>query len=257
MSDDSGDTERKVALVTGGARRVGAATALRLAEAGYDIAITYRASEDEAQRLVERVTALGRRACAIRVDLADDDADAQVFDAFSEHFARLDALVNNASVFAPSTFGEIDRDTYDRFQKVNARAPLMLTQRFAPWLAAHHDEHDPTTTGRIVNFVDIHVMGEPMPGYAAYNASKAALLELTRTSAVSLGPAVTVNAIAPGVVAWASDFSDDYKQRYLARTPLKRAGTPDDAADAVRWLVREAHYCTGEVIRIDGGRSLR
>ncbi len=110
--------------------------------------------------------------------------------------------------------------------------------------------------GRIVNFIDIHVLGEPMAGYGAYNASKAALLELTRTAAVELGPAVTVNAIAPGVVAWASDLSQEYREQYLERTPLGRAGTPDDAAEAVRWLVCDAHYCTGQVIRVDGGRWL-
>ena len=257
MSGEAGAAPRKVALVTGGARRVGAAAALRLAQAGYDIALTYRASEADAQATAGRITALGRAAQTIRVDLADDDADEQVYDAVTARFGRLDALINNASIFAPTPIEEMDGGTYDRYQAVNARAPLMLMRRFAPWLGAHFDENDPSTMGRVVNFVDIHVLGEPMPGYAAYNASKAALLELTRTAAVSLGPAVTVNAIAPGVVAWADDFSDEYKRRYLERTPLKRPGTPDDAAEAVRWLVCEAHYCTGEVIRIDGGRWLR
>ena len=258
MPDQAHDGESpKVALVTGGARRVGRAAALQLADAGYDIALTYHHSADEAQAVAQRVEQRGRSALTIRVDLAGRDADAQVEIALRQRFDRLDALINNASMFAPTRLGELDADTYDRFQAVNARAPLMLTQRFAPWLAARFDADEPRSAGRIVNFIDIHVLGEPMPHYAAYNGSKAALMELTRTAAVDLGPAITVNAIAPGVVAWAEDFSDTYKQQYLARTPLQRAGTPDDAADAVRWLVTGAHYCTGQIIRVDGGRWLR
>ncbi|MFW6060343.1 MAG: SDR family oxidoreductase [Phycisphaeraceae bacterium] len=246
-----------MALVTGGARRVGRAVALRLAGAGYDVALTYRQSESEARQVVEQIEQQGRRALAIRVDLAEPDADAQVHSALTARFDRLDALINNAAIFSPRRFGEIDVAEYDRFQAVNARAPLMLMQRFAPMLARHFDERDPASTGRVVNFIDIHVLGEPFAGYAAYNASKAALLELTSTAAVELGPSITVNAIAPGVVAWASDLDAEYRQRYLARTPLGRAGTPEDAAEAVRWLVCDAHYCTGQIIRVDGGRWLR
>lgn len=253
-----GESEaRKVALVTGGARRVGRAVCLALAEAGYDVALTYRRSRDEAQAVARQIEGRGRRALAIAVDLTDPDADAQVHDALVKRFDRLDALVNNAAIFSPGPWGRIDVREYERYQAVNARTPLMLMQRFAPMLAAGYRADDPASPGRIVNFIDIHVLGEPMTGYAAYNASKAALLELTRSAAVELGPAVTVNAIAPGVVAWAPEMDETYRQGYLARTPLARAGTPEDAATATRWLVCEAHYCTGQVIRVDGGRALR
>lgn len=249
--------DRPVALVTGGARRVGRAVCLALAQHGYDVALTFRQSRDDAQDTAHEIERCGARALTIEVDLADADADATAHHALARGFGRLDALVNNAAIFSPRSLGEIDPAEYDRFQAVNARTPLMLMQRFAPMLAARFDAADPTSAGRIVNFIDIHVLGEPMAHYGAYNASKGALLELTRTAAVELAPAITVNAVAPGVVAWADDMSETHREQYLARTPLGRAGTPEDAAGAVRWLVCEAHYCTGQIIRVDGGRSLR
>ncbi|MEX0886878.1 MAG: SDR family oxidoreductase [Phycisphaeraceae bacterium] len=255
-SADNGRAGAGVALVTGGARRVGRAVALALAGAGMDVAITYRQSAGDARRLVDTIEAMGRQALAIEADLAEPDAPEHVARAVEDRFGSLKALVNNAAIFAPTPITALDAATYDRFQAVNARAPAMLTQRLAGLLAAGFREDEPASTGRVVNFVDIHVMGEPTPGYAAYNASKAALLELTRSLAVELGPAVTVNGVAPGVVAWAPGMSEGYRQAYLERTPLGRAGTPADAAEAVRWLVCDAHYCTGQVIRVDGGRLL-
>ncbi|MFA9478607.1 SDR family oxidoreductase [Phycisphaerales bacterium AB-hyl4] len=246
-----------MALVTGGAKRVGRAVALRLAECGMDVAITYRSSSDAAAEVVNEIRAMGRQAVAIRADLEQRDVGEQVYKQFERHFDRLDALINNAAIFWPCRLWQVDADDYDRFQAVNARGPLLLMRAFASMLADNWDEDDPATTGRVVNFVDIHVMGEPMPGYIAYSASKAALLEITTSAAVELAPRVTVNAIAPGVVAWAEEFDEKQRQQYLARVPLGRAGTPADAAEAVRFLVCDAHYCTGQVIRIDGGRLLK
>ena len=246
----------ELAIVTGGAKRVGRAVALALARAGLDVAITYRSSRDDAQQVVNDIEATGRRALAIELDLARPDAADTLAHAIAPLNARVKALVNNAAIYSPTPLAELDADAYDTFQALNARAPLLLTQRLAPLLAAGHDPDHPATAGRIVNFLDIHVMGQPRPGYAAYSASKAALLELTHALALELAPAITVNAIAPGVVAWAPGMSDDEKQPYLDRTPLARPGTPDDAAEAVRWLTCDAHYCTGQIIRVDGGRLL-
>ncbi|MEX0775189.1 MAG: SDR family oxidoreductase [Phycisphaeraceae bacterium] len=246
----------KVALVTGGAKRVGRAVALTLAQAGMDIAITYRRSADEAKQVVRDIEALGRRALAIRVDLAKADAAERVYAAFTRRFDRLDALINNASVFAAARLGSITPADLESQWAVNARAPMLLIQRFAPMLAAHADVRHPATLGRIVNFIDIHVMGQPLRGYLPYNMSKAALMELTMTAAMELAPQVTVNAIAPGVVAWADAYTPAMKQAYLKRVPLARPGTPHDAAAAVLFLVRDAHYCTGQIIRLDGGRLL-
>lgn len=247
----------KVALVTGGARRVGRAVALRLAERGMDVAITYRSSGDAAQQVVEQVRAMGRRAHAFEADLQQPDVGQTVRRRFEQQFDRLDALVNNAAIFWPRPLAQITPADYDQFQAVNARAPLLLIQALAPMLSHHWREDDPTSPGRVVNFIDAHVLGQPMAGYAAYAASKAALRQLTQSLAVELAPRVTVNAVAPGVVAWAEDFDEAQREQYLARVPLQRAGTPDDAAAAVRYLVCDAHYCTGQTLRVDGGRLLK
>lgn len=246
----------KAALVTGGAVRVGGAISLALAHAGMDVAITCRNSVREAGELVARIEQLGRRAVAIEVDLAEAAAIERVRDTVAGSFGRLDALVNNASCFAPSRIGGITREDIAANMAVNAVAPLMLIQAFAPMLAEHYDPASPATTGRIVNFIDIHVMGEPLKGYLPYNMSKAALWEITQTAALELAPKITVNAIAPGVVAWADSYTEQMKRDYMRRVPLARPGTPEDAAAAVLYLVRDAHYCTGQIIKLDGGRAL-
>lgn len=248
--NDRRSIETKVALITGGAKRVGRAVALRLATAGMDIAITFRHSAAEARAVVRQIESLGRRGVAIETDLSDPDCAAQVADQFERHFDRLYALVNNASFFRRGPIEEVSAQTYDRNAAVNARAPLMLIKQFAPGLASHE------TPGRVVNFIDIHVLGQPLPGYVAYNASKAALAEITMTCAMELAPKVTVNAVAPGVVAWADSYTPAERRKYLKRVPMARPGTPEDAAAAVLYLVRDAAYCTGQIIKLDGGRLL-
>jgi pteridine reductase len=246
----------KLALVTGAARRVGRAIAVRLAEAGMDVAFTYHRSAEAAQTLVQEIEAMGRRCLSIRVDNAAPDAPAIIFGAVSAHFDRLHVLVNNASTFDPTPFGQITADAYDHNQAINARTPLMLIQHFAPMLAAGYDPADPSSPGRVVNFIDIHVMGQPLRHYLAYNASKAALLEITSSCALELAPRVTVNAIAPGVVEWAENYSAAERGDYMTRVPLARPGTPADAAAAVLFLADTGSYCTGQIIRLDGGRFL-
>lgn len=246
----------KVALITGAAKRVGRAIALELARGGMHIAFTYRTSADEARSLVDEVQSLGRTALAIEVDLAEPHADEIVHEQFTATYARLDALVNNASVFESSPPGRVTLESFDHHMAVNARAPLMLAQRFAPMLAAHYDPDHASTMGRIINFIDIHVMGQPLKGYAAYNVSKAALMEATMTLAMELAPKITVNAIAPGVVAWADSYTPAQRELYMKRVPLARPGTPADAAATTLYLIRDAHYCTGQIIRLDGGRLL-
>jgi len=246
----------KVALVTGGAKRVGRAVALTLAESGFDVAITYRQSRDEAKQVVREIRKKRRGAIAIEADLARPEAASQIRETFAAQFGRLDALIHNAAIFSATPLCEMEAATYDRYQAVNARAPLLLTQAFRDWLSARFDEGDPSTAGRVVSFTDTHVLGQPRRDYSAYAASKAALQQLTETLAVELAPAVTVNAIAPGVVAWASDYDESARQAYLRRVPLQRAGTPEDAAMAAHFLVTHAHYMTGQTLRLDGGRWL-
>ncbi len=256
MHDHTSTLEGRVALVTGGARRVGRCIAMALARAGMDVAITFNASADEAARTTAAIRACGRRALAIQADQTAPGAAARIAAALREHFDRLDALINNASTFAPSPLGEVSDAVFDRDMAVNARVPLLLTQELAPLLAARYDPDDPASTGRIVNFIDIHVLGEPLAGYVSYNASKAALMEITASTALELAPRITVNAVAPGVVAWAEGYSAAMRREYMQRVPLGRPGTPEDAAAAVLFLVRDAHYCTGQIIKLDGGRAL-
>lgn len=250
MSDEKNHLSGKVALVTGAAQRVGRAVALRLAQAGMDVAITYRTSGKQAAEVVAEIRALGRTACAIEVDLAHERAAEIIYAGFAEHFETLYALVNNASFFEPTPLPSLTFEAFDRNMAVNGRAPLFLIQKFAPLLAAHE------TPGRVVNFIDIHVMGQPLKGFVAYNAAKAALQEITMTLAMELAPRVTVNALAPGVVSWAPSYTEAERETYLKRVPLGRPGTPEDAAAAALYLIRDADYSTGQILRLDGGRLL-
>jgi len=246
----------RVALVTGGAKRVGRAVALELARAGLDVAITYLTSETEAMEVVTAIQAMGRRSVAIKVDMASADAVDIIDRQLQAAFDRVDVLVNNASVFDPTPLAQLTTQQFDEQMVINARTPLMLMQRLAPKLAAHYRKGDVASTGRIINFIDIHVMGQPLKGFMAYNASKAALQEATMTAAMELAPAVTVNAIAPGVIAWAESYTPEAREAYMRRVPLARPGTPEDAAAAVKFLACDAHYCTAQIIRLDGGRFL-
>lgn len=248
--------QRKVALVTGGARRVGRAVALTLAQAGMDVAITYHRSTREAKQLVQQIRRLGREGAAIPADATQSDAADAIFRAFSQRFARLDALINNASAFQRSSIGQITPEAYDLDMAVNARLPLLLIQAFAPMLGDHYRPNDPSSTGRVVNLLDTRIMKQPLQGYVSYSASKAALMEITMGCALELAPQVTVNGVAPGAVGWPPHYSDRMKQAYLSRVPLARAGSANDAAAAVLFLVRDAHYCTGQILSVDGGRSL-
>jgi pteridine reductase len=167
---------------------------------------------------------------------------------------RCDVLVHNASVYGPTPLEMMSAETAQLFWKVNTLAPLLLTKLLAGRLA----ESTLPGGGAVVAMADIHAAGRPRRGFAAYSMSKAALVEMVQTLARELAPKVRVNAVAPGVVAWPEDGkeSEADKQAYLKRVPLERAGTPEEAAEAVRWLALEAHYTTGQVVRVDGGRFL-
>jgi pteridine reductase len=246
----------RVALITGGARRVGAATALELARQGMDIAITCLQSTAEAKITAAAIRDIGRRCLIITTDLARDDAAEVIDQALHEQYDRLDVLVNNASIFEPSPLETLSAAALDRQMAINARTPVLLMQRLAAKLGAHYHADQPASAGRIINFIDIHVMGQHLKGFMAYNMSKAALMEATMTAALDLAPKVTVNAIAPGVVAWAESYTPEARQAYMRRVPLARPGTPQDAAAAVKFLACDAHYSTGQIIKLDGGRFL-
>lgn len=240
---------RPVALVTGAARRIGAAIARRLHADGFDVALHFHASAAEATALAGELEMRRQGSTTLlQADLAEFDRLPELVAATVGRFGRLDALVNNASAFFPTRFGDTTPAQWDALFAANARAPFFLAQAAAPHLRATH--------GAIVNLADIH--GErPLAGHALYGMSKAALLQMTRALALELAPDVRVNAVSPGAILWPDHGREDaVKQAVLARTPLARTGTPEEIAEAVRWLLCDASYSTGQVIRVDGGRTL-
>jgi pteridine reductase len=240
---------RSVALVTGSARRIGAAIARRLHAAGYDLALHYRGSADDAQALATELE--GARADStllLQADLAEFDRLPELVAKTIGRFGRLDALVNNASGFHPTPFGTTTPAQWDELFAINARAPFFLSQAAAPHLA--------NANGAIVNIADIHAE-RPLREHAVYAMSKAALLHMTRSLALELAPKVRVNAVSPGAILWPEGGKDpDAQAALLARTPLGRIGTPQEIAEAVLWLLQDARYCTGQTLHVDGGRML-
>ncbi|HWI25033.1 MAG TPA: pteridine reductase [Lysobacter sp.] len=239
-----------VALVTGAARRLGAAIARTLHAAGFDVALHCHRSRAEADALAKALDAARPgSALVLPADLAEFDRLPELVANTVGWRGRLDALVNNASAFFPTPFGATTPAQWDALFAANARAPFFLTQAAAPHLRA--------TRGAVVNLADIHAE-RPLREHAVYGMSKAALVHMTRALALELAPDVRVNAIAPGAILWPEDDgkSDAAKAALLARTPLGRTGTPEEVAEAVRWLLQDARYTTGQVLRLDGGRML-
>lgn len=245
---------RPVACITGGARRVGRAIGLELARRGCDLAVTYLTSTDEASDLVREASALHASVRLDRLDLDDLDAVERYGEALARS-SRIDVLVHNASIYGSMTLREMTAEAALRMYRVNALAPLLLTKQ----LAERMSESDLMGGGSVVAMADIHAMGLPRSGFSAYAMSKAGLVEMVRSLARELAPSVRVNGVAPGVVAWPEsgyESDDAAREAYLKRVPLGRAGTTADAAGAVAWLALDAGYLTGQVIRVDGGRSL-
>ena len=240
---------RPAALVTGSARRIGAAIARRLHAAGFDLALHYRDSAGEAQALAaELESARAGSVVLLQADLAQFDRLPELVAKAVGRFGRLDALVNNASAFYPTPFGATTPAQWDELFAINARAPFFLAQAAAPHLAS--------ANGAIVNIADIYAE-RPLRGHAVYAMGKAALLQMTRALALELAPQVRVNAVSPGAILSPENGKDPEAQSaLLARTPLGRIGTPGEIAEAVRWLLQDARYCTGQVLRVDGGRML-
>ncbi len=241
----------KVVLVTGGAKRVGAAICRRLHAAGAQLAVHYRNSAQQALALQDELNALRTEsALAIQADLLDPDALPQLVRGVVAKFGRLDALVNNASSFYATPLAEVNEQQWHDLLGTNLRAPLFLAQAAAPELRRHH--------GCIVNIADIHAE-RPMRGHLLYSVAKSGLTALTRALAQEMAPQVRVNAVSPGVIVWpenAAWMDEEQRRKIVAHTLLKREGEPDDVARAVAFLIQDAPYITGQVISVDGGRSI-
>jgi NAD(P)-dependent dehydrogenase (short-subunit alcohol dehydrogenase family) len=310
-------TPRPVALVTGGARRVGRAIVTQLANAGFDVVFTYLNSESDARALEKELLQRGSLASGIRADLTDPaNSSTAICERIETQFGRLSVLVNNASLYESSNLANATLEQSRRMWAIHVESPMLLAQRLAPLLRAsveqetvgapilpspgtpgegqgggsigvnqsgtggHVEGRRPppqpspgvpgegegfpvsapaqvsrVSSGHIVNMLDL-LAERPWPEYLPYCASKAGLWNLTLSLARELAPQVTVNGIAPGVVEWPPALPEVDRQNYLRRVPLRRAGTADEVATLVRFICTQAPYLTGEIIRLDGGRSI-
>ncbi len=236
-------------LITGGARRVGADIVRTLHDAGAQMLVHHRESADAAAALAAELNRLRPGSAAAEyADLLDPDAPQKLVAAALREFGRLDILINNASTFYPTPVGEITVATWDDLIGSNLKAPLFLAQAAAPALKLQR--------GLIINIVDIHAL-RPLKGHPVYSIAKAGLAMLTRSLARELGPDVRVNGIAPGPVLWPErPMAEELKREIIAKTALKRHGTPQDIARTVLFLAADAPYITGQIITVDGGRSI-
>jgi pteridine reductase len=239
----------QVVLITGGARRVGAEIARALHAAGANILIHYRSSAAAATSLADQFNQARPHSAAVHAaHLSNADAPEKLVAATLLEFGRLDILINNASTFYPTPVGRITVAQWDDLMGSNLKAPLFLSQAAAPSLRVQR--------GLIINMIDIHAL-RPLKGHPVYSVAKAGLAMLTRALARELGPEIRVNGIAPGPVLWPEgDMDEGLKEEIIGKTALKRHGTPQDIARTALFLAKDAPYITGQIIAVDGGRSI-
>ncbi|MGZ0018779.1 pteridine reductase [Nitrosomonas sp. wSCUT-2] len=241
----------KVILVTGGAKRVGAAICRRLHAQGAYLIVHYRSSLDEAKALSDELNRQRPESVALaQADLLDTDLLPNLVEKAIKRFGHLDVLINNASSFFPTLLQQSTLEDWKDLVGSNLQAPLFLTKAAASYLKERH--------GCVVNIIDIHTE-RPLKNYVIYNAAKGGLLALTKSLAVEMAPEVRVNGVSPGPILWpeAGEWSDDAaRQQIIASTLLQRCGEPDDIAKTVQFLIADAPYITGQVIAVDGGRSI-
>jgi pteridine reductase len=242
------ELEGKVAMVTGGAVRIGRAISLALADAGADVVVHHSNSTAEADAAVAEIAARGRRALAISADFTDPVPAAQrVMDGAIQAFGRVDVLVNSAAIFGSGTLASISESDWDRHFAINLKAPCFLCREFA----ARHAAAEP---GSIINIVDWRAL-RPRPGNLAYTLTKAALVTMTEILAQELAPQIRVNAVAPGAILPPAGAGGDYLERLTQKIPLRRTGSVDDVTSAVLYLVR-SDFITGDILCVTGGEHL-
>eukprot|EP00119_Amphimedon_queenslandica_P003686 XP_003390525.1 PREDICTED: uncharacterized protein LOC100640974 [Amphimedon queenslandica] len=257
-AEEAEDSAARVALVTGAAKRVGAAIARHLHRRGLGVAVHYHRSADDAFALVAELNRLrAGSAAAFAGDLLETKTPSRLVEGTVEHFGALDLLINNASAFYPTEVEDAGEEQWNELLGTNLKAPYFLTQAAAPFLKQRE--------GSIVNLVDIHGRA-PIPDHSIYCAAKAGLIMLTRALALDLAPSIRVNAVAPGVVLWpesekrqdgAGEEEEADRRRILNSVPLRRQGRVSEVATAVAWLALDAPYTTGQIIAVDGGRGIK
>jgi 3-oxoacyl-[acyl-carrier protein] reductase/pteridine reductase len=237
--------EEKVSLVTGGVKRIGRSLALALAAAGSDVAITYNTSKAAATETVEALAALKVRALAVACDVRSPESIRQAVAEVAQRFHRLDLLVNNAGTFETEALESISVEQWDRMFETNTRGPFLMTKAAYPLLRA--------AGGRIINIGSLGGL-HPWPTHGHYCTSKAALHMLTQTMAKAFAPQISVNCVAPGMIA--NGGGDPFYEHFVGKTPMQRNGTPGDVAEAVLFFARGPHFITGQILAVDGGLGL-
>lgn len=243
------ELQGKTVFITGAARRIGAVVAKTLHQSGADIVIHYRSSSEAAEKLIAELNSLrANSAFTVQADLCKVDSFDGVIKQVIAYTGRLDVLINNASSFYPTTVGTVTEQQWNDLHCTNLKAPFFLCQAATPALTE--------SRGCIVNMVDIHGF-RPLKSYPVYSSAKAGLISLTQSLARELAPAVRVNGVAPGLILWPEDeVNQSSQENLLEKTALKRQGSPQDIAKAIRFLVENADYITGHIIPVDGGRML-
>jgi pteridine reductase len=247
MSDNP-STKPKVVLITGAAHRIGATTAKLLHLNGMNIVLHYRGSRKQAQDLQKELNGLRENSVIlIQADLHITNGLPALIEESLKAWGRLDVLVNNASSFYPTLIGKATEENWDDLIGSNLKAPFFLSQAAAP--------HLKKTNGCIINIIDIHAE-RPLKTFSIYCMAKAGLAMMTKSLACELGPEIRVNGVAPGAILWPENLDEVNKQRIVSRTFLKRQGEPNDISKTILYLIKDADYVTGQIIAVDGGRSL-
>ena len=237
-----------VVLITGAAHRIGATTAKLLHQNGMNIVLHYRGSREKAQAVQKELNDKRENSVIlIQADLHITNGFPALIEASVKAWGRLDVLINNASSFYPTKMGKATEEQWDDLIGSNLKAPFFLSQAAAP--------HLKKTNGCIINIVDIHAE-RPLKTFPIYSMAKAGLVMMTKSLAGELGPEVRVNAVAPGAILWPENLDEVAKQRIVSRTFLKRQGEPNDISKTILYLIKDADYVTGQIIAVDGGRSL-
>jgi len=240
---------KKVALISGGAKRIGACLARTLHTAGMDVVIHYHSSLEPARTLQKELNTARENSCIlIQCELTEYNKLKPMIDESVRQMGRLDVLINNASTFFPTPVGDTNEQHWDSLLDTNLKAPFFLTQAAVPHLRKHR--------GCVINLIDIYAE-RPLADHAPYCASKAGLASLTRSFAQDLAPEIRVNGIAPGAILWPENQHDEVAQkRLMSRIPLRRTGHPQDIADTALFLIRDAAYTSGQILTVDGGRTV-
>jgi 3-oxoacyl-[acyl-carrier protein] reductase/pteridine reductase len=237
----------KVVLITGAARRIGRALAVAAAEEGAKVAITYRSSERDAEHTIKRVFDLGGEGFAVRCDVRDALNVEEAVCAVADEFGGIDVLINNAGIFETVNFAEITPEQWDNMFATNTRGPFLVSRAALPWLNRRK--------GRIINIGSLGGL-RPWATHAHYCASKAAVVMLTQVMAKALAPKIAVNCVAPGMISMGENREPEYVRRIVRTTPMRRAGSPVDVAEAVLFFATASHFITGQILSVDGGLGL-